>query len=575
MLCITTNNIKSKIVLYSTVSLLIIGTLSNIFIYQHFNKILSHKVDAINNINISNISSQIDIRLSNLNDLTLLITNNMYVQKIIDYKSLDNSFIKSKSIEVQNILTNYIDSSIVNKYIKKAIIFNEYGMIIESVGKEHGLLNDYNNIITSKSFNLLRDNPQHLYQIISKPVVTIGNLCIPVLKPIYRLRNKPTHGWLYMEIDLGIIIDILDTYKSYTSLFIVTKNNNIIHPDNPLNIDFNEILHSESGNFNELSVKKYNINTYNWEMYTVEQLTNINMETKNMLSVFYLTVVVSLVAGLLIFIGASNVITRPIIMLKKRIKKISSKDFSYDNETENLPGEIGEIGHVINEMARDIEELLENSIKITNEKKNFEIAMLQSQVNPHFLYNTLNSIHWMATLQKNTGICKLVDALTNLLKNMAKSFSDKVILEEELRLLDDYLTIQSIRYMESFEFVNNIDPSLYNKKIVKMTLQPLVENAIFHGIEPKGKFGTITLGSEIRANSMFITVTDDGIGMTDEEILRLSSGINENNKGSINGIGYYNVNLRLKLIYGDNYGLSIQSELSKYTTITIKIPIEE
>jgi two-component system sensor histidine kinase YesM len=575
MLNINTKSIKAKIVLYSTFSLLVIGTLSNIVIYQFFNKILSHKMDVIDNMNISNVSSQIDIRLSNLNDLTLLITNNTLIQNIIGYENSDSSLLKSSGIEAQNILTNYIDSSIVSQYVKKAMIFNESGFIIESIGKESGYLNDYINITTSENFKLMKQNPQELYQIISKPVVSSGNLCMPILKPIYSLSNKYIKGWIYMEIDLRIINDILDSYKSYTNLFITTKNNNIIHSDNYYDIDYASIIKTKKNRYKEYIIKCYNVDKYDWNIYTVEKLINSNMETKNILLVFYITVGISLVAGFIIFMGASNIITRPIKLLKIRIKKISSKDFSYDYETENLHGEIGEIGHVINEMASDIEKLLEQSIEITNEKKNFEIAMLQSQVNPHFLYNTLNSIHWMATLQKNTGICKLVDALTNLLKNMSKSFCDKVTLEEELRLLDDYLTIQSIRYMESFEFVNNIDTSLYNKKIVKMTLQPLVENAIFHGIEPKGKFGTITLDSQITNNCLLITVTDDGIGMTKEDILKLTSQKKEINKGSINGIGYYNVNSRLKLIYGDNYGLSIKSKVSKYTTITIKIPIEE
>ncbi|MCT4597017.1 MAG: histidine kinase [Vallitalea sp.] len=524
-------------------------------------------------MNISNVSSQIDMRLSNLDALTILIANNESIQNIITYKSLNNSFLKSRGLKVQTILTNYIDSSIVNQYVKKAIIFNDAGMIIESIGKEAGYLEDYINVTTSNNFKLLSEDPTRLYQLISKPVISRGKLCIPVLKPIYNLSNHYINGWLYMEIELGIITDILDSYKSYTSLFVTTNSNHIIHSNNHYKIDYKDIIENENNNYEHYIIKSYDLDKYKWKIYIMEKL--INMEARSMLSVFYMTVGISLVAGILIFIGASVIITKPIKLLKKRIKKISMKDFSHDYETENLHGEIGEIGLVINEMARDMEKLLEQSIEITNEKKNFEIAMLQSQVNPHFLYNTLNSIHWMATLQKNTGICRLVDALTNLLKNMAHSFSGKVTLEEELSLLDDYLTIQSIRYMESFEFVNNIDESLYNKKIVKMTLQPLVENAIFHGIEPKGKFGTITLDSEIKEDCLLITVTDDGVGMTQDDIINLINSKKETNKTSINGIGYYNVNLRLKLIYGDNYGLSIRSELSKYTTITIKIPLEE
>lgn len=575
ILNINTKSIKFKIVLYSTISLLLIGSLSNIIIYRYSNSMLSHKVNVIDNMNINNISSQIDTRLTNLSNLTLLITNNVFIQKVLEYSSLNTSFSKVEGLKVQNTMTNYIDSSLVNTYVKKAIVFNKSNLIIESVGKDYGYLDDYDRITNSQIFKLMRKSPELNNQVISKPVISTGELCLPVLKPIYSLSSPDIIGWLYMEIDLKLITNILASFNAYTNLFVTTKTNNIIHSNNLIQLNYDDILKNKDFYYKEYFIKSYNINKYNWTIYTVENFTNLNIEAKNMLSIFYITVLISLIAGLLIFIGVSNNITKPIKSLKTRIKKISLKDFSYDYETENLQGEIGEIGRVINEMASDMEQLLHQAIEITNEKKNFEIAMLQSQVNPHFLYNTLNSIHWMASLQKNTGICNLVDALTNLLKNMANSFSDKVTLKEELKLLNDYITIQSIRYMESFEFVNNINHSLYDKKIVKMTLQPLVENAIFHGIEPKGKFGTIVLDGQIKDNYMLITVTDDGVGISEEEILKLKEKKKGTTKGSINGIGLNNVNLRLKLMYGDDYGLNIKSELSKYTAITIKIPIEE
>ncbi len=567
-------SIKFKIVLYSTICLLLVGIFSNIFLYSYSNKMLSNKVDMIDQINIDHISSQIDTRLSSLNDLSLLITNNTSVQKALEISPSTLSFYKATGLNAQKTMTNYIDSSLIEGYIKKAVVFNYSNVIIQSLGKESGYFDDYGRIVNSNVFKQMSGNPELQNQMISTPVLTDGDICLPILKPIFGLNKSGIIGWLYIEVDLNIIRDILDSFNAYTDLFITTKTNHTIASTNPNHLNYWSILNDDSPYGKEHLINSYDLDPYNWTIHTTQKYKDLNIETKNMLYLLYMTLLISLLTGILIFTGMSNIITKPINLLKERIQKISAKDFSYDAKTANLQGELGEIGQVINEMAGNIKELLHQTVEITNEKKNFEISMLQSQVNPHFLYNTLNSIHWMASIQKNTGICNLIDALTNLLKNMANSFADKVTLREELKLLDDYITIQSIRYMESFELINNIDPSFYHYHIVKMTLQPLVENAIFHGITPKGKFGTIVLDAQSKDGYMLLTVTDDGVGMTQERILNLKEKREKPSRASINGIGLYNVDSRLRLIYGEDYGLDITSKPSEYTTITIKIPLE-
>uniref|UniRef100_UPI003260BFA1 sensor histidine kinase n=1 Tax=Clostridium sp. NkU-1 TaxID=1095009 RepID=UPI003260BFA1 len=166
---------------------------------------------------------------------------------------------------------------------------------------------------------------------------------------------------------------------------------------------------------------------------------------------------------------------------------ISQGNFDPDRSIET-DDEIGSIGKQINQMSNRISDLLETRVQSEKEKRDLEIKMLQAQINPHFLYNTLDSIKWIATMQKNSGIVQVVTALSSLLKNMAKGFNEKVTLRQELDFLQNYVIIEKIRYIELFDVTTQVDQEvLYDAKIVKLTLQPLVENAIFNGIEPSGR----------------------------------------------------------------------------------------
>ncbi len=213
----------------------------------------------------------------------------------------------------------------------------------------------------------------------------------------------------------------------------------------------------------------------------------------------------------------THYITTPIRRFTEKINRIVMNDYSFDPELEKPRSEMGEIGARLNELGLGFQQLLSETIALHDERAKIEMDLLQSQVNPHFLYNTLNSVHWMAVVQKNTGIEKMVKSLVNLLRNISKGVSDKIPLEEELALLDDYVSIQSIRYMGAFQYVCSVPQELRRCKVIKFTLQPLVENAIFHGVVPKGSFGTITVDAFEEGEMLVLTITDDGVGMTEEQ----------------------------------------------------------
>lgn len=210
-------------------------------------------------------------------------------------------------------------------------------------------------------------------------------------------------------------------------------------------------------------------------------------------------------------------------------------------------------------------------------RNKLEFKVLQNQINPHFLYNTLNSIKWMATLQKNTPIRDMTGALGRLLQNISKGTAVKIPIYEEMSVLDDYILIQNVRYNGKIQVRYHItDKDITQAYILKFTIQPIIENAIFHGIEPKGEEGRIDIILERENNAILIHVADDGVGMNPEQIEAVLSGKQEiEHKRGLNGIGIRNIRDRIQMTYGKEYGLFIDSVPGEYTKVTIKIPYEK
>ena len=182
-------------------------------------------------------------------------------------------------------------------------------------------------------------------------------------------------------------------------------------------------------------------------------------------------------------------------------------------------------------------------------------------------------MHYLAEVQRNEGIARMSRGLSTLLRNMAKGSSDRIPLREELSLLRDYDDIQQVRYMGMYELVCDVPDSLLDYTVQKFTLQPLVENSIFHGIEPAGHFGTITVSASLDGNTLQLVVADDGVGMTEDEIRNIFRE-RKHSKTDMTGVGLRNINERIKLVYGEEYGLSFESEKGSWTKVIVRVRAE-
>jgi len=237
--------------------------------------------------------------------------------------------------------------------------------------------------------------------------------------------------------------------------------------------------------------------------------------------------------------------------------------------------EIREMNDIFVSVMYEIEQLIQQTVSQEQKKRAAEIEALRKQLSPHFLYNTLNSIRWLAILQKQTNIKAIVDSLSSLLNYTLRDANELATLREDASKLDDYISIQKIRYRQ-FGYATDIEERALDASVPKFIIQPLVENALLHGLEPLDRMGQITVRASIRGSVLKLTVEDNGIGIAPDklaEIRRQLSGAAP--KGTTEHIGILNVHERIVAHYGYPYGMTIDSEPGRGTTIEATLKYEE
>ncbi len=315
------------------------------------------------------------------------------------------------------------------------------------------------------------------------------------------------------------------------------------------------------------------------DLYLAEAIPDVpfGQLLPQLLNTMAFLVIAILFFGLLLMLLLRRLVRRPILALQRQIDTLAQGDFSVNPEIE-WDHELGDVGRGINHLSQSITTLMDKRVEDEKKRMDLEYQMLQSQINPHFIYNTLNSVKWMATIQHAPGIVEMVTALARLLKSVSKSTQRLVPLERELSLLGDYFTIQRYRYGGTIVTEVKCETEeqvLADCLIPQFTLQPLAENAIFHGIEPKGCAGqlTITVCRDDATGDILIHLTDDGVGMPPEVLANaLREPSEEEAQEQFRHVGLWNVHRRLQYSFGPGYGLSLESTPGVGTTVTVRLP---
>lgn len=401
-------------------------------------------------------------------------------------------------------------------------------------------------------------------------------------------------GVILVDLNFSLIEDVVSRIaigdKGY--IFIIDEFGEMVyHPKRELIYSgirtekIDEILDGENGNLRvevDGELAEYIITDSpfsGWKIIGKVFVEDINSYSQTLQSYYFTLIAVALVIALLLSIFLAGSILRPIKRLLEGIDTFQKGQLDVDVHVE-ADNELGLLTTSFNKMTKRIKALVEANKQSERNKRKSELEALQAQINPHFLYNTLDSIVWMGEAGRSDEVVKMTSSLAKLFRISISKGQEYITLKQEIEHVESYLVIQKMRYGDKLNYEMNVDPRLLSERVIKILIQPIVENAIYHGIKQLPGEGLIQIRVYKEVDDVtfkeyiHIEIEDNGMGMDKEKIGKLLRGeITPESKG--NGVGVYNVDQRIKLYYGEEYGLLIGSELFEGTLVTLRLPFSK
>ncbi len=540
----------------------------------------------------SNLQLIMNSFTSNMTDVQTLAKWCSVNYTLAKYISASENYNKKLAIDAWDRLAEEYQNNHAYYYIERIVVSNFHGKYLQTTSRGTTKATNISEFIQNASyFDTLYDafSFRWIGLVPNDFGDSTNDRIIPIIRPIYDVSSSDKIGWVYIGVNSNIITDALKLYSipHDSKVYLTIDQTTYLIKDNTFieTTDLDNVISTNQRNATTSiktvrtnNGKKETLVTYqsNLDGWSLSQTLSDSMFNKQksiyVILIFFIGGFVMLLGILLLFYLNRN-INKPIARILRKMAGVAKGDFRVDPTIE-WDNEFGTIGAGINKLSCDISSLIDDKIQDEKERQELEYQMLQSQINPHFLYNTLNSIKWMATIQNATGIAEMTTALSRLMKSVSKDTNQIITIENELDLLNNYFIIQNYRYGGTISLdVTVANEDLYQCQIPKFSLQPMVENAIFHGIEPKGSVGKIVI-SVFSENNQTITITveDNGIGLSKDQIDTLLTAADNSSSGFFKKIGVSNVNQRIKYAFGEEYGLRFESKEGEYTKVTIVIP---
>lgn len=410
-------------------------------------------------------------------------------------------------------------------------------------------------------------------------------------KPVIGRSSNNEIGSIVLKIRDDYLFGIIDSYLSHKVQNVRILSDNIrLYYYNSIDIGFEDeassiLKGSEPGQIRSLNYKSdkiylfyNNISPLNWKLSVYISSNTLLVDLKKVLFMIVILCVLTLPIWLLLIKFIYRDIIKPVNILVESMGRIEKGETGITVDARRND-ELGYVFKTFNKMSQEINNLINKVYREELAMKDAEIKALQAQINPHFLYNTLETINWKAQLCGANDISEMVTALSSIIDaNLDRNDEKMIPVKKEIEYIDNYNLLIQRRFGKKITFVKSIDDGALDYMIPKLLIQPLIENAIYHGLETKKGGGTVELLISIEEDMVLIVVADNGIGIDDETLKALKESLYknvENQYESRTKIGIMNVHRRIKLIYGEEYGLNIFSESNKGTTIILKLPFIE
>lgn len=532
---------------------------------------------------IGKVNTSIEHVVSNMQNLTYFISFDPHVQKFLSQSDneLDSEEQYAASQFLQGFTTLYpeVAGILIADRVGTYMSNDMYARTVKPLTEELW----YKQAVDSKGIFTIVGHP------VDRNVTTHTNYkpeeVVSVARAILEPTTQLVRGVVLVDLKLRIIAEAAkDVRLGKTGYLMVIdhKGESIYTPSNPIINSFplEWIKDQSSGTFSKdvdgrsLQFIYLTSPFTNWTTVGVFPTTESATEVREIQ--FYVVSFVFLICmmGITASLYVSHTISRPIQQLQSFMHKAESGDLAV-RHTSSRTDEIGMLGKSFNKMLIQLRKLLELNELQERQKREAELKSLQAHIKPHFLYNTLDTIHWLARKKGADDVAEVVEALSRLFRIGLSKGNEMIPLVDEMEHIHSYLKIQKTRYRDKLNYEIDIAPNTQQLIVLKIMLQPIVENAIYHGLKQRRGPGMIRISTKLEDQTLILMVEDDGVGMEPERLLDLQTQLTSEIGGQTysSGYGIMNVQARIKLTFGERYGVLIDSDYGKGTTIKIVHPI--
>ncbi len=487
---------------------------------------------------------------------------------------------KVKACRSENELKQYLDSVVnVRSGIVTIMVYDMNGKLLNYGSDESELKNQLGenlsylpDIFNDASNHISTPHVQNMFKSYYPWVVTIG----------YKVYSSLYQQDVYLAMDISFskvlsYINLVSIGKRGYCFVVDEQGNYVYHPQqqlifNGMKDEDMEFLMQKPDGTSIAGDKIYSISTmsnYGWKIVGISYTDEMIQEKlTQMYERIFEIALGCIVLALFVIWMFGNKISKPMKELSGAMQQFETQVEDYRYSPVQGISEIESLSKSFDHMVLMIQNLMVHIKEEEKELRKTELKELQTQINPHFLYNTLDSIQWMCEQGENERAVEMVSALAKLFRISISKGKEFITIEQELTHVRNYMIIQSFRFHNQFQYKFDVDEQVLQYYCNKITLQPLVENAIIHGIEGLCDEGEIRITAKQDGDEIILTVEDNGVGMTQEKCEKILKHDTSDNFG----IGIKNVNDRLKIYFGEQYGLKIESELDEGTKITIRFP---
>ena len=543
--------------------------------------------------NLINMENYLTSYLEEVDSIAKNVNYNYYLQNYLDTAITNEDTYTNLSVgknmrayemssqAFSDTLLSRQDISSIMIFGRKKILLNKSIYSYRNVVMDYSGLDWYKKALENPDDMIITGLNKHAF-------LDTDDQCISLSREIQSYEDGTFRGVILINLNLNKIAEICESFQENTDslLGILNEAGDVVYQKGDSEDSLfrkeelkdlrKEIRNSTKSSFRaemdgeEYLVTKRIMDNTGWCLVNMVPYSQILSDLWRTTLIMALAIVGILVITL---IGLNQILTnviKPLKKLESHMKKVNLENLN-EKVVIDSDDEIGHLARKFNSMLERIENLKEQVVEEQEDKRKYELQALQAQINPHFLYNTLDSIIWMAETQ-DTNIVPMTEALAKLFRISLNKGNEEILLKKELEHVKNYLIIQSMRYADKFTYDIQTEDHVENCHVIKLIIQPIVENCIYHGIKKKRGSGHISIRAFRQEKNLIIKVSDDGCGMPEEIRSKILSDEIEPENISGSGIGVRNVNERIQLRFGREYGISYESEEGKGTTVTYILP---